>query len=49
MDVNKHAVSIDIRDLQVSAFLQSEAKGIDCEKAGLMMKKTHSVQNFTNL
>lgn len=45
VDVDKHAVGVDIRDLQVRSFPDAQTKGVYDGEAGLVMGEPHRVQD----
>jgi len=45
MDVNAHALSVDITDLKVQAFTQSEAAGVHGGQIGLVLRGIDGVED----
>ena len=49
MDVNEHALRVDIGDLQVQRFLQTEPAGVDRRKEGVVVESSDMGQDLEDL
>lgn len=45
MDVDKHAVTVNVPDFQVERFLKAQATGVDCEQEGPDVRPTYAGKN----
>jgi len=49
MDVDKHALGVDVLDLEAGSFADAEAEGVDDFQTGAMMRELDTVKNGFDL
>jgi len=49
MDMNAHAIFIDVADLQMKGFVQSEPASVGGGQIGFVLWRTHRIEDASNL